>query len=72
MYKVSGLSTTPLRFLKMCQLLGINLYLPRWVYGFVVLCPGAAEGSVGSGSGLKNLRRRGHGLKSHPTDWESR
>ena len=21
---------------------------------------------------LKHLRRRGHGLKSHPTDWESR
>ena len=21
---------------------------------------------------LKCLRRRGHGLKSHPTDWESR
>ena len=37
---------------------------------FVVLCPGTPEGSTGSGSGLKRLRRRGNGLKSHPTDWE--
>ena len=36
----------------------------------VVLCPGTPEGSTGSGSGLKRLRRRGNGLKSHPTDWE--
>ena len=35
------------------------------------LCPGAPEGSTGRGSGLKRLRRRGHGLKSHPTDWWS-
>ena len=25
---------------------------------------------TGSSSGLKRLRRRGHGFKSHPTDWE--
>ena len=37
---------------------------------FVVLCPGTPEGSTGSGSGFKHLRRRGNGLKSHPTDWE--
>ena len=39
---------------------------------FVVLCPGAPEGPTDSGSGLKGLRGRGHGLKSHPTDGESR
>ena len=32
------------------------------------LCPGAPEGSTGSGSGLKHLRRRSHGLNAHPTD----
>ena len=45
---------------------------------FVVLCPGTPKGSTSSGSGfkaavvlvLKRLRRRGNGLKSHPTDWE--
>ena len=31
---------------------------------FVVLCPGALEGSTGSGSGLKCLRRQGYSLKS--------
>ena len=36
----------------------------------MVLCPGTPDGSTGSGSGLKRLRRRGNGLKSHPTDWE--
>ena len=36
---------------------------------FVVLCPEASEGSTGSGSGLKCLRRLGHRLKYHPTDW---
>ena len=39
---------------------------------FVVLCLGAPEGSTGSGSVLKCLRRKGYCLKSHPTDWESR
>ena len=39
---------------------------------FVVLCLGAPEDSTGSGFGLKRLRRRGHSLKSHPKDWESR
>ena len=37
---------------------------------FVVLCPGTPEGSTDKGSGLKRLRRRDNGLKSHPTDWE--
>ena len=38
---------------------------------FVVLCPGTPEGLTGSGVlVLKHLRRRGNGLKSHPTDWE--
>ena len=37
---------------------------------FVVLCPGTPEGSTGSGSSFKRLRRPGNGLKSHPTDWE--
>ena len=35
---------------------------------FVVLCPGTPKGSVLLV--LKRLRRRGNGLKSHPTDWE--
>ena len=39
---------------------------------FVVLCLGAPEGSTGSGTGLKGLGRRGHSLKSHSKDWESR
>ena len=34
------------------------------------LCKGAPEDSTGSGSVLKLLRRRGHSLMSHPTDWE--
>ena len=45
-----------------------------WTIGFmffVILCPGAPEVSTGSGSGLKHLRRWGHSLKSHPTDWET-
>ena len=37
---------------------------------FVVLWPGTPEGSTGSGSGFEASRRRGNGLKSHPTDWE--
>ena len=37
---------------------------------FVVLCPGASEGSPAVVLILKRLRRRGHGLKSHSTDWE--
>ena len=35
-----------------------------WLGGFmlfVVLCPGTPEGSTGSGSGFKVLRRRGNG-----------
>ena len=34
------------------------------------LCPGTPEGSTRSGSGFKVFQKRGHGLKSHPTDWE--
>ena len=37
---------------------------------FVVLCRGTPNVSTGSGSCLKRLRRRGSGLKSHPTDLE--
>ena len=36
-----------------------------WFY-----CPRAPEGSPSVVLALKPLRRRGHGLKSHPTDWE--
>ena len=35
---------------------------------FCGLMSGAPEGSTGSGSGLKRLRRQGHGWKSHPRD----
>ena len=38
--------------------------------GLCFLCPGAAEGSAGSNSGFKRLRKWSYGLKSHPTDWE--
>ena len=34
---------------------------------FVVLCPGATEGSTVSGSGFKASQKTGHGFKSHPT-----
>ena len=37
---------------------------------FLVLCPGAPEGSTGSGSGFKASQKTGHNFKSHPTDWE--
>ena len=40
--------------------------------GFMVLCLRAPEGSTGSGSDLKCLRRVGHGLKSRQTNWENR
>ena len=36
----------------------------------MVLCPEASEGSPAVVLILKRLRRRGHGLKSHPKDWE--
>ena len=36
----------------------------------MVLCPKAPEGSTGSGSGLKRLRRWDHSLKSHPISRE--
>ena len=39
-------------------------------YCYNVLCPRAPEGSTGSGSGLKRLRRWGHCLKSHPISRE--
>ena len=38
---------------------------------FVVLCPGTPEGSLAVVLVLKRRRRRGNGLKSHPTDWEN-
>ena len=34
-----------------------------WVYGFVVLCPGALEGSTGNGSGFKAAQKTGPRLK---------
>ena len=43
--------------------LGINEYLPRWIYGFVVLCPRAPEGSVGRLFWLKTSQKRGPWLK---------
>ena len=61
------------KFFCACRLLlGINQYWVGWVYVYVVLCPLAPEGSTSSGSGLKRLRRRGHSLNSHRTDWWSR
>ena len=39
------------------------LVLARWVYGYVVLCPGTLEGSTGSGSGFKASQKTGQGLK---------
>ena len=41
--------------------------LAGWVYGFVQEHPKAQPAVV---LVLKRLRRRGNGLKSHPTDWE--
>ena len=32
---------------------GSYQYWAGWVYCYVVICPGAPEGSTGSGSGLK-------------------
>ena len=37
---------------------------------FVVLCPGAPEGSTGSCSGFKASQKTGLRFKSHPTDLE--
>ena len=37
-----------------------------WVYGF----SGASDAQPAVVVVLKCLRRRGHGFKSHPTDWE--
>ena len=37
---------------------------------FVVLCPGTPKAQPAVVLVLKRLRRRGNGLKSHPTDWE--
>ena len=45
---------------------------PGWFMVFVVLCPGDPKAQPAVVLILKSLRRRGHGLKSHPTDWESR
>ena len=38
---------------------------------FMVLCPGHPKAQPAVVLLLKVLRRQGHGLKSHPTDWES-
>ena len=37
--------------------------LARWVYAFVVLCPGTAGGSTVSGSGFKASQKTGQRLK---------
>ena len=37
-------------------------YWPGGFMLFVVLCPGTPEGSTGSGSGFKRLRRRGNDI----------
>ena len=37
---------------------------------FVVLYPGAPEGSNGSGPGFKASQKTGPPVKSNPTDWE--
>ena len=50
--------------------LGYNQYRLGGFMVFVVLCPGAPEGSPAVVLVLKRLRRWGHDLKSHPTDWE--
>ena len=50
--------------------LGYNQYWPGGFMVFVVLCPGAPEGSPAVVLDLKRLRRRRHNLKSHQTDWE--
>ena len=47
--------------------LGFNQY---WPDVFMVLCPGVPKASVVLA--LKRLRRRDHGLKAHPTNWEKR
>ena len=44
-----------------------NQYWPGGFMFFVVLCPGATEGSTVSGSGFKASQKTGHGFKSHPT-----
>ena len=44
-------------------------YNQNWSSEFLVLCPGAPEGSTGSGSGFKASQTT-HTLKSYPTDWE--
>ena len=36
----------------------------------MVLCPGTPKAQPAVVLVLKRLRRRGNGLKSHPTDWE--
>ena len=40
------------------------------MFFFVVLCPGAPEGSTGSSSGFKSSQKTGHDFKSHQKDWE--
>ena len=45
----------------MAMFLDYNKY---WPDGFMVLCPGAPEGSTGSGSGLKASQKMGPLLKA--------
>ena len=43
-----------------------QIVLGQWVYCYVVLCTGTSEGSADSDSGLKRLRKWGHGLNFSP------
>ena len=54
----------------MAVFLCYNQYWPGGFTVFVVLCPGAPEGSPSVVLVLKRLRRQGNSLKSHPTYWE--
>ena len=55
-----------LKCLFVAVFLGYNQYWPGGFIIFVVLCPGAPEGSPAVVLVLKRLRRLGHSLKSHP------
>ena len=62
------LSRTLFIFVCLWPFLGCKM---SWAGGFMsfvggVYSPGAPDGSTGSGSGFKELRRRGHGLLEEP------
>ena len=67
-----GLSTTPWPVCTFFVAVFL-VYNQCWPGGFCgVLCPGTPEGSTALVPVLKRLRRRDEGLKSHPTDWQTR